>query len=113
MTTAYQPSRGDIVWMVFDPIVGREQAGRRPALVLSERDFTLVTGLTIVCPITSNIRDIPAEVLLDCTKIKGVVLPAQVKSMDTTQRQLVFIEKAPVRVVEETTQKVGVYIGLT
>lgn len=111
-TTQYLPNRGDIVWMVFDPTIGREQTGRRPALVLSDSNFTAISGLTIVCPVTSRIRRIPSEVPLMGLKTKGVVLPAQVKSMDISQRQAVFIEKAFATIIEETTKKVGVFIGI-
>jgi mRNA interferase MazF len=92
--------------MVFDPKVGHEQAGRRPALVLSQRTFTEITGLAVVCPITSRIRGMAYEVLLEDTQTQGAVMPIQVKSLDIAARKIVYIEKAPERIVASVQQLV-------
>lgn len=98
--------------MVFDPTVGHEQAGRRPALVLSEKDFSLAADIAIVCPITSKIRGVPSEIVLTGTKTRGAVLSTQVKSMDISNRKVVFIEQAPDKITEQTAKQVAVFIGI-
>lgn len=62
--SAYAPDSGDLIWTDFDPTRGREQAGRRPALVVSASAFSKNTGLAVVCPITSRIRPFPTSVVL-------------------------------------------------
>ena len=79
---AYIPEPGDIVWLEFNPQAGHEQAGHRPALVLSQRAYNEKTGLGIFCPITSKVKGYPFEVLLKGKKISGVILSDQVKSLD-------------------------------
>jgi mRNA interferase MazF len=61
---AYLPDAGDLIWTDFDPTRGREQAGRRPALVIFAAIFTKNTGLAVVCPITSRVRPFPTSVVL-------------------------------------------------
>lgn len=98
----YIPKRGDIAWINFDPQTGREQAGHRPALVLSPRSFNSRMGMVIVCPITSRGSRHRFEIPLPSTiRIKGVVLSHQVKSLDWTKRQIEYIETAPTTVVNE------------
>lgn len=81
--TTRAPDRGDIVWLTFSPQVGREQSGRRPALILSPRDYNARIGLALVCPITSKVKGYPFEVLLpDDAPAKGAVLCDHVKSLD-------------------------------
>jgi mRNA interferase MazF len=88
----YTPDRGDIVWIDFNPQAGHEQAGRRPALVLSPKDYNSKVGLAILCPITSKQKGYPFEVPLPKgTKISGVVLSDQAKSMDWKIRNTEFI----------------------
>ncbi len=100
MTTSVCPDKGDIVWMVLEPRVGHEQAGRRPVLVISERLFNERTALAIICPITSKVKGLPFEVLLKGTQTQGVVLPIHVRSVDWNGRHAKFIERAPRDVVE-------------
>jgi mRNA interferase MazF len=61
---SYTPDTGDLIWLSFSPEAGREQAGRRPAMVLSPRSYNEPTGLCIVCPVTSYVKDYPFEVAL-------------------------------------------------
>ena len=83
------PDPGDLVWINFDPQAGREQSGRRPALVLTPRRYHQVTHLTVVCPITSTRRGYPFEIPLpDGLPIRGVVLADQVKSIDRRARMI-------------------------
>lgn len=88
MTSAlYIPVAGEIVWTDFDPAVGREQAGRRPALVVSATAFNEATGLAVVCPITSRVRPFPSSVVLppDLT-VSGEILVSHVRSIDVLAR---------------------------
>jgi mRNA interferase MazF len=90
----YIPNRGDIVWINFNPQAGHEQAGRRPALVLSPKDYNAKVGLAIFCPITSQKKGYPFEVEIpNGLPVNGVVLSDQVKSMDWKKRDAEFICK--------------------
>ena len=87
MTEPYRPEPGDLVWTDFDPSVGREQGGRRPALVISAAIFTEATGLAIVCPITTRIRPFPSSAVLpDGLPVSGEILLSHVRSIDTLAR---------------------------
>jgi mRNA interferase MazF len=87
MSVPYRPAPGDLVWTDFDPSVGREQGGRRPALVISAAIFTEATGLAIVCPITSKIRPFPSSVVLpEGLPLSGEILLSHVRSIDTLAR---------------------------
>lgn len=83
----YVPESGDLVWTDFDPTKGREQAGRRPALVLSPLAFTQNTGLALVCPITSRVRPFPTSVVLPAgLPVAGEILVSHIRSIDTEAR---------------------------
>jgi mRNA interferase MazF len=87
----YTPAAGDLIWTEFDPTRGREQAGRRPALVVSPAAFTAHTGFAIVCPITSHVRPFPTSVVLPPgLPIAGEILTSHIRSIDTTARQVRF-----------------------
>ena len=87
MASPYLPAPGDLIWTDFDPTRGTEQAGRRPALVLSSATFTEYTGLAVVCPITSRVRPFPTSVVLPPgLPISGEVLTSHLRSIDTTAR---------------------------
>jgi mRNA interferase MazF len=80
---AYVPDAGDLIWTDFDPTRGREQAGWRPALVVSASRFTLNTGLAVVCPVTSRIRPFPTSVVLPPgLSVGGEVLISHIRSID-------------------------------
>ena len=84
MISDYVPAAGDLVWTDFDPAVGREQAGRRPALVISAAAFSANTGLAVVCPITSRVRPFPTSVVLPPgLPVAGEVLTSHLRSIDT------------------------------
>lgn len=105
---AYIPERGDIVWITFNPQAGHEQAGRRPALVLSPAAYNGKVGLAILCPITSQIKGYPFEVLIpDGLKISGAILSDQVKSLDWKVRQAEFICKLTPEALDEVLQKLN------
>jgi mRNA interferase MazF len=85
----YLPDTGDLIWTDFDPTKGREQAGRRPALVVSPAAFTENTGLAIVCPITSRVRPFPTSVVLPASlPIAGEILTSHIRGIDTRARPI-------------------------
>ncbi len=102
MVEAYTPDRGDIVWFNFSPHVGHEQAGVRPALVLSGQPYNLRSGLMLVCPITSKVKGYPFEVRIKAKKIDGVILADQVKSVDWHERKPDFGGKADGETLSKT-----------
>lgn len=100
----YIPDAGELIWTEFDPQRGREQAGRRPALVLSAKAFSISTGFAIVCPITSRIRPFPSNVVLpDGLALTGEILVSHVRSIDILAR---FIRPTGIIVPPETTELV-------
>jgi mRNA interferase MazF len=105
---AYIPDRGDLVWITFNPQAGHEQAGRRPAMVLSPASYNRKVGLAILCPITGQIKGYPFEVSIpDGLKVKGAILSDQVKSLDWKARQAELVCKLPSATVEEVLQKLN------
>jgi mRNA interferase MazF len=86
-TKAYVPEAGDIVWFEFDPQAGHEQAGHRPALVLSPAAYNAKKGLMICCPLSTQIKGYPFEVQTQISAKPGVVLSDQVKSLDWRVRK--------------------------
>ena len=106
------PERGDLVWLGFSPQAGREQAGRRPALVLSPRAYHQKTSYALVCPITSRIKGYPFEVVLpEGLAVQGAVLADQIKSIDRHARQIEVVGRVPETVVLAVQQRVRALIG--
>src|SRR5437588_10120158 len=94
--SAYVPERGDAVWITLDPQAGHEQAGRRPALVLSPSAYNGRVGLALFCPITSQVKGYPFEVPLPAgLPIAGVVGADQVKSLDWRVRRAERVAALP------------------
>ena len=104
---SYCPNRGDVVWLDFDPQLGPEQAGKRPALVISHAEYNKKVGLALFYPISSKVKGYPFEVELKLKQINGVVLSDQIKSLDWKARSVKFIENAPIVVLEEAREKLG------
>lgn len=104
MVVNYIPDRGDIVWLNFSPQQGHEQAGMRPAIILSPKSYNQGSKLMLACPITSKIKRYPFEVRLKAERIDGVVLADQVKNLDWTMRNMSFVERAPSEVLEQTQE---------
>ncbi|MBN2548357.1 MAG: endoribonuclease MazF [Anaerolineales bacterium] len=103
----YIPDRGDIVWVTFNPQAGHEQAGRRPALVLSPAPYNGKVGLAILCPITSQVKGYPFEVLIPAgLPISGAILSDQVKSLDWKARQVELVCTLPSVITDEVLQKI-------
>lgn len=108
----YCPDRGDLVWLDFNPQSGHEQRGRRPAIVLSPINYNLKVGLALFCPITSQIKGYPFEVLLpESLNISGVIISDQIKSLDWQVRNIEFISKAPKYIIDETIKKFSTLIN--
>jgi mRNA interferase MazF len=106
------PQRGDIVWFTFNPQAGHEQSGRRPALVLSPAAYNEKVGLAIFCPITSQAKGYPFEVLLpDGLGVNGVILSDQVKSLDWKARQAELVGKLPSNILDEVLAKLATLIS--
>ncbi len=105
---AYCPKRGDIVWLSFTPQAGHEQAGHRPALVLSQESYNRKVGLALFCPITSQIKGYPFEVRVPPGyEVSGVVLADQVKSLDWKARRATFCCEFPAESVHDVLNKLG------
>ena len=106
-------TQGDIIWLDFDPQIGHEQKGRRPALVVSNETFNRFSHLAIVCPITSTDKDHPFHVKLDGrTKTRGVILSDQARTLDLCTRNNKFIEKIPDDILFEVIDIISGFIEL-
>jgi len=108
----YVPSRGDIVWLQFNPQAGSEQAGHRPALVISPKVYNSRVGLAVFCPITSHVKGYPFEVELPAgRKAGGAVLADQVKSLDWRVRSAKKFDEVSDEVLAEVLAKIGTLVG--
>lgn len=87
MASPFIPDEGDIVWLNFTPQSGHEQAGRRPAVVLSPKAYNQRAGLLVCVPITNQVKGYPFEVVLSGAGATGAALADQVKSLDWQTRQ--------------------------
>lgn len=107
----YSPRRGDLVWLEFDPQAGHEQAGRRPALVVSHDAYNIKVGLALMCPITSAKKGYPFEVEIpDGLPVRGVVLADQVRNLDWRARNAKFIARAGDPTIDEVLGKIHTLI---
>ena len=103
----YAPEAGDFVWLDFDPAMGREQAGRRPALVLSALQYNSRTGLMIAAPVTSHQKGYPFEVPLPISsQISGVVLADHLKNVDWQERHAEFAGSASPEILRQVKERV-------
>ena len=111
----YVPQAGDLIWTDFDPRVGREQSGRRPALVLSPEAFFLASRFAIVCPITSTRRNFGSSVILPPgLPIAGEILTSHVRSIDTIARPVRRIgASVPSDILTEVRAKLATLCGMT
>lgn len=106
MSPPYIPDRSHAVWLDFNPQAGREQAGRRPALVLSPRAYNDRTGLAIVCPITTKEKRYPFEIPLpDGLAVTGIILADHLRSIDWSSRHASYICQVPLGVVRTVAEK--------
>lgn len=106
------PDRGHLVWISLDPQSGHEQAGRRPALVLSPASYNSLVGLALFCPITSQVKGFPFEVPLPPgLAVSGVVLADHVKCLDWRSRRAEYPGDAPEAVVNEVIRRLSLLLG--
>ena len=112
MSTPYVPQTGDFIWLTFDPQAGREQAGRRPALVLSPGTYNAKSGLALVCPITNHAKGYPFEVAVPTAHgAAGVVLADHVKSVDWKARRAEKIGRCPSEAIDEVRSRLAPLLG--
>ncbi len=108
MMSDYVPQRGDVVWINMHPQAGHEQAGRRPAIVLSPRSYNDKVGLALFCPVTNQVKGYPFEVIIPSElKVTGAILSDQVKSLDWKIRNTEYYTKVPEAVVLEIFKKLS------
>ena len=110
----WAPQRGDVVWIDFSPQVGSEQAGRRPAVVLSPGTYNRTAGLALCCPITRQVKGYPFEVdLPQGLGVTGVILSDQVKNLDWRMRNAAPMGSLPVETRDDVLRKIAALLGLT
>lgn len=101
----YSPSRGDVIWLEFDPQKGKEIQKTRPALVISPQAYNMKTGIGLFGPITSKIKGYPFEVTIEFVGIHGAVLSDQIKFLDWRARKAKLITRLPIEIVEDVLAK--------
>ena len=108
----YVPDRGDAVWLTFEPHAGHEQSGRRPAVVISPRRYNGLSGLALLCPVTTQIKGYPFEVVLPPgLPIEGAILSDQVRSLDWRARKASRICALPSATIDEVVGKLEVLVS--
>ncbi len=108
-----QPDAGDLVWAEFGPVLGTEQSGRRPALVLSPAEYNVRARRSIVCPVSTVRGDWPWNVPLPADlKTRGVVLVDQVRAIHTESRVFGFLERAPPALMAEVRTRLARLVGM-
>src|SRR5262245_25182359 len=104
---------GDIAWVVLDPVIGTEQGGRRPAIVLTDGEYNALYPRSVICPITQNATPWPTKVLLpDSMRTQGAVLADQPRTLHREGRSFRFIERAPDHVLADVRAILAALIGL-
>jgi mRNA interferase MazF len=113
LVETYVPDSGDLVWLDFDPQAGREQAGRRPAVVLSPMYFNRMSSLAYACPITSKVKGYRFQVLLPAgLPVHGAVLCEHMRSLDWRIRNAAFLGRMPDSVLEQIRDVIRVIAGI-
>lgn len=109
---SYTPDKQDIVWLDFNPRKGHEQSGIRPALVLSPIFYNQKTGLALFCPLTTQIKGYPFEVLLpEGLKVSGAILADHVKNLDWRLRKARFYDRIPHSIYQQVIQKLTALVA--
>ena len=112
MKVGFVPDAGDFVWLTFDPQAGREQAGRRPALILSPRIYNAKSGLALACPVTNQVKGYPFEVAVPVNVgATGVILTDHLKSIDWKARQAELLGHCTQEVMEEVRARLAPLLG--
>jgi mRNA interferase MazF len=111
---AYEPEAGDLIWLDFEPRIGLEQTGRRPAVVISPKPFWHATRFAIVCPITSRVRPFGTSVVLPPgLPVDGEILTSHVRSIDTLERPIASAgAPVPHHILAELRAKLAVLTGI-
>jgi mRNA interferase MazF len=112
MVTSYVPDAGDIVFLDFDPKVGREQAKRRPALVLTDIRYNRASGLAVVCPLTSKRKPYPFAPPVTVGQTDGAILVDQLKSLDWAGRHADFHSKVAPALLTKVRQYIAVLLSI-
>jgi mRNA interferase MazF len=112
MARRYVPEAGDIVWLHFDPQTGHEQAGHRPALVVSSAAYNGKTGLMLCCPMTTQVKGYPFEVTITGAR-PGAALADHVKSLDWVARKARYKGKVSTTELREVRAKIAALVGST
>jgi len=109
---AYVPQCGDVVWITLNPQAGREEAGRRSAVVVSPQSYNGKVGLAIFCPVTGQIKGYPFEVLIPAgLPVTGAILSDQVKSLDWRARKAELICALPNETITEVLEKLATLLA--
>lgn len=112
MVMSYVPEAGDIVFLDFDPQVGREQAKRRPALVITDQRYNQASGLAVVCPLTSQRKTYPFALPVKVDQVEGAVLVDQIKSLDWNGRRAEFHSRAEAGLLAKVRTYIAVLLGI-
>jgi mRNA interferase MazF len=112
MVTSYVPDAGDIVFLDFDPQVGREQAKRRPALVLTDTRYNRASGLAVVCPLTSKRKPYPFALSVEIAGVEGAILVDQLKSMDWAGCRAEFHSRIAPAILKKVRQYISVLLSI-
>lgn len=112
MVSPYVPDSGDIVFLDFDPQVGREQAKRRPALVLTDMRYNRASGLAVVCPLTSKRKPYPFALPVTLDDVEGAILVDQLKSVDWAGRRAQFHSRITASLLNKARQYIAVLLSL-
>lgn len=112
MVAAYVPDAGDIVFLDFDPQAGREQAKRRPALVLTDIRYNRASGLAVVCPLTSRRKPYPFALPVSVANVEGAILVDQLKSLDWAARHAEFHSRVTASLLTKVRQYIAVLLGI-
>ncbi len=109
----FVPNRGDAIWISLNPQAGHEQEGRRPAVVLTPRAYNEAAGLVVACPIASQVKGYPFEVVIPAgLAVSGAILSDHVKSLDWRARKAAPICPLPAATLAEVLAKLGILISL-
>jgi mRNA interferase MazF len=112
VVASYIPELGDFIWLMFDPQAGREQAERRPALVLSPKSYNLKAGLALVCPVTNQAKGHPFEIEVPagCNAV-GVIRADHLKSVDWRARRAQHLGRCPASTIDEVRARLAPLLG--
>lgn len=110
-SNSYIPDRGDVVWVDFDPALGREQKGARPAVILSSAHYSKYSSLMVACPLTTSVKGYPFEVTLVFKGKKAAVLSDQIRSVDWRARKVAKAGAVSEEVINEVNAKISALLG--